>query len=136
MRKMLLLLFVILTAISWNDGKEIDAGLTYNNFVGVWENENDETRSFPKCEIRYEENRFYVHIWGACVPQYCDWGETPSEKLDENTTKFVVNWDQGFVKRTQILELKEGKLILTTNSHYKDDSGRPDSSIVDTFTKK
>ncbi len=144
MRKMIFLSLVVVASVSWNTANDSKANLAErkisesikNNFKGVWVNEDEETRSMTKCEIRYEEDRFYIHLWGACHPEDCDWGETATDELDEKTQQLTVNWDQGFVERTQTLVIKNGKLVLTTNNHYKDDSGRPDNSIVDIFIKK
>jgi len=144
MRKLILLSLVVITSVSWSTAydskgklaeREISESIKYN-LTGVWVNQDEETRSITKCEIRYEEDRFYIHLWGACHPQDCDWGENATDELDGETQELTLNWDQGFVERTQTLVIKDGKLVLTTNSHYKDDSGRPDSSEVDIFIKK
>ncbi|MDC6364052.1 MULTISPECIES: hypothetical protein [Flavobacteriaceae] len=107
---------------------------TDSNLEGFWTNENTEAPGITKCNIRYEDNRFYVQIWGKCRPTDCDWGENASNEISNETDELKLTWKNEFVERNQTLELIEGKLIITTENHYKD--GRPKNSFSETFVKK
>jgi hypothetical protein len=104
-----------------------------SNFEGVWINEDEKTRHIPKCEITYQNNRFYVHMWGSCEPEDCDWGEAFSDEMDINSNKIKLYWDQGFVERTQILEYNNGIIVMSTESRYRD--YRPNNVQIDRFVK-
>ena len=105
-----------------------------SNLEGLWINENTETPGITKCNIRYDNIRFHVQIWGKCQPSDCDWGETSSNEIIRDTEKLSVFWENGFVKRFQTLQIIDGKLTISTENRYKD--GRPNNSHIETFVKK
>ena len=51
-------------------------------FSGLWINEDEKTESITKFNIRYDNNRFYVQMWGACHLSDCDWGEIATDKVE------------------------------------------------------
>ncbi len=106
-----------------------------NVFSGSWKNEDVETKSITKCNIRYDNNQFYIQVWGACLPSDCDWGELASDEAEEGTHKIEFILDQGFVDRTLIFEIIDGKLKLTHQSHYKDNSGKSDVTLIEYLIK-
>ena len=105
-----------------------------SDLEGLWTNENTERPGITKCNIRYEDNRFYVQIWAKCRPTDCDWGENASSEIIRETNELNLIWENDFVIRNQTLELVEGKLIIKTDNQYKD--GRPKNSHSETFIKK
>ena len=122
--------FLMALMVIWNN----EISPINSDLEGLWVNENTETPGITKCKIRYEDNRFHVQIWGKCHPTDCDWGESASNEIHRETDKLKLTWDNEFVERKQTLEIIEGKLIITTESHYKD--GRPKNSYAETFVRK
>ena len=106
------------------------------DFVGLWVNENKKTRGITKCQIAKNDGEFIVQMWGACMPQDCDMGKNKTKGVKKRTNKFELLWDSGFAESSMIYEMIEGKLKLTHKRHFKDNSGRPDYTIIEYFVKK
>ena len=107
-----------------------------SDFNGLWVNEDEETRGTTQCKIRYENNRFIVQMWGACFPEDCDWGENTSKEVDKGVEKFELLWEQRHAERAITYELVDGKLRLNKRTHYKDNSGREDYTLIEYFIKQ
>ncbi|MCE2611708.1 hypothetical protein LVD13_01910 [Flavobacteriaceae bacterium D16] len=107
-----------------------------SDFNGVWVNEDEQTRATTQCKIRYENNRFIVQMWGKCHPEDCDWGENASKEVYEGVEKFELLWEHGFADVDIIYEMVDGKLKMTNNTHYKDNSGREDYTLVEYLIKQ
>ncbi len=116
--------------------KELQKNLN-NDIIGLWVNEKgNRTKSITKCKISYKGNGFVVQMWGACLPQDCDWGENVANELEKGTNKFELFWDQEFAESAITYEIIDGKLEMTHNRHYKDNSGRPDATLIEYFIKE
>lgn len=107
-----------------------------NDFNGIWINEDDQTRGNSKCKISYKNNSFVVQMWASCHPQDCDWGEKVSNEVKKGTNKFELLWDHEFAESVITYEIIEGKLKLTHNRRYKDNSGREDFTQTEYFIKE
>jgi hypothetical protein len=127
--------FFSISAPISNINKEFDF-ITASDFDGLWVNENEETRGTTQCKIRYENNRFMVQMWGACYPDDCDWGENTSKEVDEGVKKFELLWEQKHAERSITYELVDGKLRLNKRTHYRDNSGREDYTLIEYFIKQ
>ncbi|MBW2044701.1 MAG: hypothetical protein JRI96_07415 [Deltaproteobacteria bacterium] len=100
-----------------------------DRYVGPWMNEDANTRSITRVEIRNE----FIHMWGKCHPTDCDWGEN-SYSVSGNELHCV--WDQGFCIRNQIISLlPDGRLKVITDVHYLDARKRKDHTNTDYFIK-
>lgn len=108
----------------------------YDDFNGLWVNEDELTKAITKCKISYKNNSFIVQMWGACYPQDCDWGENIANDVQKGTNKFQLLWDQEFAESLVNYEIIEGKLKVTNKRHYKDNSGRSDNTSVEYFQKE
>lgn len=106
-----------------------------DDFSALWINENEQTRAITKCSIRYDNNKFYVQMWGACQPQDCDWGENISSEIKKGTDKFELIWDSGFAESSITYQIIDGKLKMNQIRRYKDDSGRQDQTVIEYFKK-
>lgn len=106
------------------------------NFNGLWINENAQTRGISKCKISYEKNRFVVQMWGTCHPKDCDMGKNFTDEVENEITNFNLLWDAGFAESDVTYEIIDGKMKMTYNRHYKDNSGRQDYTSIDYFIKK
>lgn len=107
-----------------------------SEFSGIWVNDDEEARGITKCKIRYENGRFIVQMWGACVPEDCDWGEQTSKPINENADNFEVLWDQKFAESTATYKIVDGKLEITNQRRFNDDSGREDFEFTDYLIKQ
>src|ERR1035441_8885571 len=77
-----------------------------DKFRGVWVNEDSRTRGVTKVEIRSEERGLLIHVWGACHPQDCDWGEKSSVG---NGGVRRVEWNHGFSVERQEFAIGPGR---------------------------
>lgn len=105
-------------------------------FTGLWVNEDEQTRMITRCKISYKNNSLVVQMWGACTPQDCPWGENVANEVKNGTNKFELLWDQEFAESAITYEIIDGKLKLTHNRRYKDNSGRPDFTLIEYFIKQ
>lgn len=77
---------------------------------GQWKNYDSNTRSITKTDIRFvcqdqilngkpypPGSPYYVHIWGSCSPNDCDWGEVGASRDSEGWIRATYN--QGFATR-------------------------------------
>ena len=126
-----------------NDGKTNEPNITNseinwnNNYSGLWTNENEREPFILRCNISYEDNRYIVHMWSKCGQTECDWGETASENVNIDVRKFELLWNKvTFAESTITYEMIDGKLKLTNKRHFKDNSGRPDYTLVENFIKQ
>jgi peroxiredoxin len=74
-----------------------------------------------------------VHVWGACQPTDCDWGE--AEAAPWNGIPLVI-WKQGFATtRMQLVPQPDRRLLLVYRFEYHDASGRRDLGHAEFFTR-
>ncbi len=100
-------------------------------FVGLWTNVDVNTRSNTKLAIRREGDQYWIHAWGKCHPEDCNWGE---EQLLVTENEGKVTWDQDFVIRKMSLPLdSRDRLQVVTNSIY--DDSRPRRQSQQAFAK-
>lgn len=126
--------FIIIFLFSFQDYENIT--LKKELLIGTWVNEDESTRNITRCEIKYDEGKFFVKIWGACSPQDCYWGEKSSNNIKRKTGKIEILWDQGYAERNQRISLENDKLQIITKNNYKDNSGRPDFTMNDIFIRE
>ena len=113
--------------------------LNLNLLAGTWVNKNPETLNNTRDIISVDGNAAFVHAFGACVPQDCDWGTTTG-----NTSTWLSNhkitavWDQGFAVVTQTIEYlsSSDRLQITTFYDFTVADGRTDFSATETFARE
>lgn len=126
--------FIIIFLFSFQDSEDIT--LKKELLIGTWVNEDESTRNITRCEIKYDEGKFFVKIWGACSPQDCYWGKKSSNNIKRKTGKIEILWDHGFSENYQYISSNGQNLFIKTECTYKDDSGRPDFTINDIFIRE
>jgi|ERR1700761_4798541 len=100
-----------------------------DDFVGHWQNQNKNTRAITSAEIEDLGGEVKVHMWGACHPNPCDWGEST---LEGHGKVRHARWTTGFATKEQTLKLlKEHRLRVKTHTHFTDNSGRRDYTATD-----
>ena len=106
-------------------------------FVGSWINEDANTRGITSTQIRSESNMLFVHMWGACSPTDCDWGETSTSIADADDGVLSLTWTFSFkVETQQVSVLSDGRLQVVGHIHYTDNSGRSDTDYTEYFIKE
>ncbi len=97
------------------------------NLDGYWVNEDKNTRGITKVTI--SSNTTSMKAWGSCHPTDCEWGST---SVSNGGTRYVANYDQGFVRRNIFMKMVTvngvKKLRLLVYSYYRDN--RPDRKDV------
>jgi len=138
--KTILIAFILGSVSFWgcSSPSEPEENLTnVENFIGTWVNEDEDTGGITRTVIRVESDTIFVHMWGKCHPTDCDWGEETTNIDDANDNQLSLEWNQGFVIRTQVIDyLDDKRLKVDSHSHYIDDSGRPDSDYTYYFAKE
>ena len=75
-----------------------------------------------------------VHVWAACTPSDCDWGETRAEPWNGS---LIAQYDMGFkTTHVQLVPQPDGRLLLVRRSEYRDRSGRTDTGSAEFFTRE
>ena len=92
------------------------------DFVGIWENEDPDTRHITRVEILQgsDKGELVVHIWGACRPEDCYWGEVTTAVIDDDGTPTLsLAWNFTNPRITQKLTLSNGqRLNISTNNEW------------------
>jgi hypothetical protein len=94
------------------------------------------TNSFTKLLITAEDNGLLVHAWAKCLPVECDWGVAPRVSMPAVADGFLILWDHHYALHWQKCSLEEdGRLKVSLQTHFTDESGRRDLEIISYFTK-
>jgi hypothetical protein len=99
----------------------------------MWMNSDANTRGMTKLVVTKVNNQVVgLHGYGKCSPTDCDWGAT-NTSLSEPWTVGVYHF--GF-KETRLSVRRTGEtLLVQTQDHYLDRSGRQDQSAQYTFVR-
>lgn len=105
-------------------------------FLGYWINEDMNTRSITRVKIRSgPSGTVFVHMWGKCHPEDCDWGEQMAN-IDETDRSLSIEWRRDYGVRTQKLDiLPDGRLRVISHMRFTDNSGREDFTDEGYFLK-
>jgi thiol-disulfide isomerase/thioredoxin len=107
---------------------------TTDLFSGTWINVNAPTSGVTQFTVRRDGGRTLVHVWGACQPLDCDWGEAEADSW--NGIPLVI-WKQGFaIRRMQLVAQPDGRMVLVYRSEYQDGSGRTDQGHAEFFLRQ
>jgi hypothetical protein len=77
-----------------------------------------------------------MQMWASWTPQDCDMGENTSNKVKRGTYIFDLLWVSEFAESAITYEIIDEKLKMTNKRNYKDNSGRPDFTIIEYFIKQ
>lgn len=116
---------------------------------GKWRNADPNTRSLTRVELRFvcqdqilngkpypPGPPWYVHLFGACHPTDCDWGEVGAKWL--NSGYIYAFYDQGFAKRyvyARMSKYRPGQLWVYTRTDFTDPN-RPDYNSQNWFKRQ
>lgn len=105
--------------------------------VQTWTNIDPETRSITRVDIVPGAGVWRIHAWGRCHPTDCDWGENVATAVAGAENRYTVTWKQSHAIRAMTLELRTGGvLVVHTQTHFTDSSGRADHVSTDTFRRR
>ena len=98
---------------------------------GNWKNVDANTRGITRIRVVVDGETVKVRAFGSCTPTDCDWGWTNGMPLTDavgdaptSAKRVMAKWDQGFAKRTMIINRDGDKLIAQMTTMYSD--GRSD----------
>lgn len=117
--------------------------------MGTWRNSDPNTRSLTRVNLRFvcqdqihngepypPGPPWYVHLYGACSPTDCDWGEVGAQRL--NSGHIYAFYNQGFARRylyARMSQYRPGQLWVFTRTDFTDPN-RPDYDSQDWFTRQ
>lgn len=114
----------------------VEKVIDIDEFIGSWRNLDSNTGSITKVQIRMENNEIFIHMWGKCHPEDCDWGEEKPESYDSKSRTIFMTWKTGFsIISQQINLLSDGNLQVNSHTHFIDESNRADYDSLDIFYK-
>lgn len=116
---------------------------------GSWVNTDPNTRSLTRIDLRFvcqdqilngqpypPGPPWYMHIWGKCHPNDCDWGEVGAERLGSGHVYGTYN--HGFARRyvyARMSAYRPGQLWVYTWTNFTD-PGRPDYGSHNWFRRR
>ncbi len=107
-------------------------------FNGNWVNVDAKTRNL----VRIVVNGLSVHPFGACSPTPCDWGVLPakSSTIQAGTVRrealVAIHTTKAERNTITILLDPDGRLSVDVLTHFTDNSGRKDYSVVNTMVRR
>ncbi|HKN20661.1 MAG TPA: hypothetical protein VJX73_04550 [Terracidiphilus sp.] len=106
-------------------------------FNGNWVNADAKTRNLARIEIE----GMNVHPFGACSPTPCDWGvlvargETKQDGTVRRSVLVAVHTTKAEQNTLTIQLEQDGRLSVNVLTHFTDNSGRKDYSVVNTMVR-
>ncbi len=122
---------------------------------GAWNNVDPNTRGITRVDVRFQcgdyricdesgrcytpRTGYYIHVYGACHPYDCDWGEVEAYELSGGHVLYA-RYDHGFAQRSLFAWVvrdgsRAGQLAVYWSTHFTDGSGRRDYSRLEHFYK-
>ena len=120
-----------------NSSQHMEPG---KEMYGAWVNTNEYTRGMTKLAI-YEKNfTTFVHAFGSCVPNDCDWGATEFHALGDSIEATILpygfaTWDMSSQKSHVTFKLEGENLTVTRFGINKGGDFRTNSRYEYTFRK-
>jgi len=119
---------------------------------GNWANSDANTRSLTRAELRFTcqdqvlNGQLYppgppwhVHLWGACSPSDCNWGEVGAETVTVGERTYVrAIYHQGFATRYVYADMslyRQGQLWIWMWTDFTDPN-RPDYESQNWFVRQ
>lgn len=112
-----------------------------SRWLGSWHNTFDESRHIIRLDILEKSSKLYIHAFGACEPDPCDWGLSEltlfnSSVESQQTGGFTALYDFGFCQTHLAGMEKQNVLVISTYTTYKDGSNRHNYFLREFYFKK
>jgi hypothetical protein len=116
-----------------------------NQYLGNWKNVDANTSGITRIELTKSGGKIFVHAWGKCHPEDCDWGvvqafayaQSVSESMINNTRVVTAVYDTNFSQTVLVIRLiNANRLQVETYTRFTDNSGRNNYTKRYTFSKK
>ena len=105
-----------------------------NLYNGTWMNPAPAPQAITKLEISVVDSKVHVHAFGQLRPKKdYDWGSQYADCHGDD--RLFVSYRNSSWRRLLIISLSGNTLIVKTQTHYTDDSGRPDKEDTDTLRR-
>lgn len=119
---------------------EIKAIVGPGILLGTWANLDPNTRGLVKVVLSWKAGSLHSHLYGACTPTPCDWGDVPAIMYGANVSAPIANafsavYAQGFKDSVVIGLLESRYLTVRTFNHFKDGSGRSNYDTLEHFKR-
>jgi hypothetical protein len=118
---------------------------------GNWVNSDPNTRSLTRAALRFTcqdqilNGQLYppgppwhIHLWGACSPADCNWGEVGAENVTVGDRTYIhAVYDHGFATRYVYVDMslyRAGQLWIWMWTNFTD-PGRPDYESQNWFIR-
>lgn len=106
-------------------------------WIGKWLNTDAKAQGTTRLKIEAKDKVLTIQGFGRCEPVDCDYGTTTLKLCkvvgNKDETVAIASWDQEFLDHHIVLRMKAGKLIVESFYLYKDQSGRSNFSLTETF---
>ena len=108
--------------------------------IGTWVNVNPGTRGIVKVVLGWTGGHLAVHVFGACTPTPCDWGNVNGLAYGDTVSStlgdaFSAVYTTGFKSTLVTGEVKRTFLQVDTFNHFTDGSGRSDYHFSELFRR-
>lgn len=114
-----------------------------NQFLGKWKNVNPNTRGLTTLEITMQGANVFVHAWGQCEPQDCDWQKIQGYAYANNVSANLLGtalavtalYKTGFSETVVVLHPAGNQLRADVFTRFTDNSGRSNYTHSDIFNR-
>jgi hypothetical protein len=116
-----------------------------NQYLGNWKNVDTNTQGITRIELTKSGGKIFVHAWGKCHPEDCDWGaveafayaQSVSESMINNTRVVTAVYSTNFSQTVLVVRLMSGnRLQVEVFTRFTDNSNRNNYTKKYTFSKK
>lgn len=103
-------------------------------YIGLWENQNNGTRSVPAVYVFLDQNdKLLIQSWGACQPDWCDWGVTEAAATDQFLYAF---WDHDFsIIHMILVPTGDDELRINKVTYFNDNSDRSEFTTREDYIR-
>ncbi|HEV3317478.1 MAG TPA: hypothetical protein VG488_10930 [Candidatus Angelobacter sp.] len=104
--------------------------LEMHRLVGTWINTNHASRGIAKVILIAADGRLFVHVFGACDPTPCHWGEVEADDLysdsigSQSASAFTAQYRFDFAETRLQANWNQGLLVVGSFSTFTDGSKR------------
>ena len=144
--------FVLEVGLYGLPGRQAYARVVQRGQEGTWVSAAADTRSVTRAELSFTCQDviangepyppgppWHIHLWGACIPSDCDWGEVGAENVTIGERTYIhAVYHQGFATRYVYADMslyRDGQLWIWMWTDFADPN-RPDYESQNWFIKQ